>query len=82
MSSHDHHSQRLTEATGLESLGSEPPLVLVICCCSDQSRVRLLVTPEDCSLPGFPVLHYLMEFAQTHVHLVGDAIQPFHPLSS
>ena len=28
---------------------------------------------------GFLVLHYLLEFAQTHVHLVGDAIQPFHP---
>ena len=32
--------------------------------------------------PGFPVLHYLLEFAQTHVHQVGDAIQPSHPLSS
>ena len=36
----------------------------------------------DCSTPGFPVLHYLPEFAQTHVHRVGDAIQPSHPLSS
>ena len=35
----------------------------------------------DCSTPGFPVLHHLPEFAQTHVHWVGDAIQPFHPLS-
>ena len=34
----------------------------------------------DCSTPGFPVLHYLLEFAQTHVHLVSDAIQPSHPL--
>ena len=33
----------------------------------------------DCSMPGFPVLH-LTEFAQTHVHWVGDAIQPSHPL--
>ena len=32
--------------------------------------------------PGFPVLHHLPEFAQTHVHRVGDAIQPSHPLSS
>ena len=30
----------------------------------------------DCSTPGFPVLHCLLEFAQTHVHLGGDAIQP------
>ena len=35
----------------------------------------------DCSAPGFPVLHYLLELAQTHVHWVGDAIQPSHPLS-
>ena len=34
----------------------------------------------DCSTPGFPVLHYLPEFAQTRVHWVGDAIQPSHPL--
>ena len=36
----------------------------------------------DCSTPGCPVLHYLLEFAQTHVHRVGDAIQTSHPLSS
>ena len=36
----------------------------------------------NCSMPGFPVLHYLLEFAQTHVRRVGDAIQPSHPLSS
>ena len=35
----------------------------------------------DCSTPGFPVLHYLLEFAQTHVHWVDDAIQPSHLLS-
>ena len=34
----------------------------------------------DCSTPGFPVLHQLPELAQTHVHQVGDAIQPFHPV--
>ena len=36
----------------------------------------------DCSTPGFPVYHQLPELTQTHVHLVGDAIQPSHPLSS
>ena len=36
----------------------------------------------DCSMPAFPVLHHLPEFAQTHVHWVSDAIQPSHPLSS
>jgi len=34
----------------------------------------------DCSMPGFPVLHYLLEFAQSHVHSVSNAIQPSHPL--
>ena len=41
------------------------------------SRVQLC-DPMDCSMPGFPVLHCLWEFAQTHVHWVGDAIQPSH----
>ena len=35
----------------------------------------------DCSMPGYPVLHNLLEFAQTHAHWVGDAIQPSHHLS-
>ena len=38
--------------------------------------------PMDCSTPGLPVHHQLSELAQTHVHWVGDVIQPFHPLSS
>ena len=36
----------------------------------------------DCSMPDLPVHHQLLEFTQTHVHWVGDAIQPSHPLSS
>ena len=36
----------------------------------------------DCSTPGFPVHHQLPEFTQAHLHWVGDAIQPYHPLSS
>ena len=36
----------------------------------------------DCSTPGLPVHHQLLELAQTHVHWVSDAIQPLHPLSS
>ena len=35
----------------------------------------------DCSMPGFPVLHCLLEFAQTHIHWVDYVIQPSHPLS-
>ena len=41
-----------------------------------------LCDPMDCSTPGFPVHHQLLELAQTHVHQVGNAIQPSHPLSS
>ena len=41
-----------------------------------------LCDPMGCSTPGFPVHHQLLELAQTHVHPVGDAIQPSHPLSS
>ena len=50
-------------------------------CSVTHSRLTLC-DPMDCSLPGFPNLHYLPEFPQTHVHRVDDAIQPSHPLSS
>ena len=41
-----------------------------------------LCNPMNRSKPGFPVHHQLLEFTQTHVYRVGDAIQPSHPLSS
>ena len=41
-----------------------------------------LCNPMNRSMPGLPVHHQLPEFTQTHVHLVGDSIQPSHPLSS
>ena len=41
-----------------------------------------LFDPMDCSTPGFPVHHQLLKFTQSHVHWVGDAIQPSHPLLS
>ena len=41
-----------------------------------------LCNPMNSSTPGLPVHHQLPEFTQTHVHQVGDAIQPSHPLSS
>ena len=40
-----------------------------------------LCDPVDCSMPGFPVHHQLLEPSQTHLHRVSDAIQPSHPLS-
>ena len=41
-----------------------------------------LCDPMNCSMPGLPVHHQLPELAHTHVHQVGDAIQPSHPLST
>ena len=51
-----------------------------ICCCSVAKSCLPLCKPMDYSIPGFPVLHYLPECAQIHVHWVSDAIQPSHPL--
>ena len=51
-------------------------------CCSVAKLCLTLCGPVDCSTLGSSVLHYLPEFAQIHVHWVGDAIQPSHPLSS
>ena len=53
----------------------------IYCCSVDQSSL-ILCDPMDCSIPGFPVLHQLLELTHTHIHWVGDAIQPSHPLSS
>ena len=41
-----------------------------------------LYDPMDCSTPGLPVHHQLLEFTQSHVHWISDTIQPSHPLSS
>ena len=46
----------------------------VCCCCSVAQSCSTLCRPMDCSTPGFPVLHYLLEFAQTHVHWLNDTI--------
>ena len=50
-------------------------------CFSVTKSCPTLYNPMDCSTRSFPVLHHVLEFAQTHVHRVGDAIQPSHPLS-
>ena len=50
-------------------------------CCLVTKSCLTLCDPMDCSMPGFPVLHYLPEFAQTYIHWVSDVIQPSHPLS-
>ena len=51
------------------------------CCCSVAQSCPTLCDPMDCSTPGLPGPHHLPEFAQIHVHCIGDAIQPSHPLT-
>ena len=55
-------------------------LISFVILCSVTKLCPSLCNPMDCSTPC-PALHYLLEFAQTHVYWVGDAIQPSHPLS-
>ena len=57
------------------SCASPPSLLFQMLSCPT------LCKPMDCNTPGFPVLHYLLEFAQTHVYWVSDATQPSHLLS-
>ena len=67
--------------TQVQSLDWEDPLSSVQLSSVAQS-CPTLCDPMNCSTPGLPVHHRLPEFTQTHVHRVGDAIQPSHPLSS
>ena len=86
---------RMGEPGGLPSMGSHKVrhdlsdlaaayicmhthICIYLCCSVAQSCPTLC----DCSTPGFSVLHHLPELAHTHIHQVGDAIQPSHPLSS
>ena len=57
-------------------------LNIATCLCSVTQLCLTLFDPMDCSMPGFPIFHHLRELVQIHVHWVGDAIQPSHPLSS
>ena len=67
--------QRLTSAAFLQKPVTRLPVAVQLL-----SRVQLC-NPTDYSMPCCSVLHCLPEFAQTHVHRVGNAIQPSHPLS-
>ena len=50
-----------------------------VCVCSVVQSCLTLYNPMNHTTQGFPVLHYLLELGQTHVHWIGDAIQPSHP---
>ena len=56
-------------------------LSLSYCCGSVAQSCLTLCDPMDCSTPGLPVPHHLLEFAQVHVHCINDAVQPSHPLT-
>ena len=57
-------------------------LVITVQFSSVTQSCPTVCSPMDCSTPGCPVHHQLLEFTQTHVHRVSDAIQLSHPLSS
>ena len=75
------------EGRSVNLLSSIPGETFFIMGSSDQIRsvaqsCLTLCDPKNRSTPGLPVHHQLPEFTQTHIHLVSDAIQPSHPLSS
>ena len=57
------------------------PRLIPSCYCSVTKSCLILCDSMNCIMLGFPVLHYLPEFAQTHVHWIRSAIQPSHPQS-
>ena len=57
-------------------------ILAVIKCCSVTKLCPALCGPRDCGAPGSSVLRYLLECAQIHMHGVGDALSPSHPLLS
>ena len=73
-------TSRLTDVTSLHKRFKSTPETLIeiilICYCSVTQSCPTLCDPMDCSTPGFPVHRQLWELAQSHVHRVGDAIQP------
>ena len=66
----------------IRQLLSSPRLVSSIQFSSVTQSYSTLFDPIDCSTPGLPVHHQLLEFTQIHVHWISDAIQPSYPLSS
>ena len=76
----------MSKDSAFSKVNSNPSYVytsfsLCLCFCSIAKSWLTLCEPKGCNTAGLPVLHYLLEFAQTHVQWVGDAIQPSHPLS-
>ena len=51
------------------------------CCCSVAQSCSTLCSPINCSMPGLPVPHHFLKFAQVHVHCISDAVQLSRPLT-
>ena len=82
----------IAKSAGVGTEATKPPLVenhcstwssmsLTLACYSVTQLCLTLCNPMDCSTPCLSVHHQLLEFTQTHVHWISDAIQPSHPLS-
>ena len=72
----------MTEWLSLSQWISTIDSIQYFCCCCVAESCPTICDPRESSMPAFPVLHHLLEFAQTHVHQISDAIQPSYPLSS
>ena len=77
----DFHCDNMRQFTSL-SVKDQHLGTFCCCYCSVAKSRPTLCDPMDCSITAFLVFHHLLEFAQTHVHWVDDAIQPSHPLPS
>ena len=64
------------------STKSKHPLLRPASCCWSVTQLcPALWDSMDCSIPGLPVFHHLLKFAQVHIHCISDAIKPSHPLT-
>ena len=78
---HCHHSNKVSQALNFPPSFTYPHFIRAYSCSPSVAKLcPTLCDPMGCSTPGFPVLQYLLELAQTNVHWVSDAIQPSHPL--
>ena len=70
----DHDAERQAASLRTPAMCHHPAVVCCCCCCSVAQLCPTLCDPMRCSMPVFPALPCLPEFAQTHVHWVGDVI--------
>ena len=74
------HSRWIRDAPFLIRVVFGNQSIAVLLLLFSSSACPTLCHPMDCSTSGLPVPHYLLEFAEVHIHWIGDAIQPSHPL--